>query len=218
MTQSFFRRAFFIVFFMKSNLQKLSTYIHVIRMILFVTVGILVASAPVNAAVPRPDDQVVVWAHSYGFDIDTFNDLEPEEIRLIVQAQKVERYLSETYPRGILKDYAYELVVAADSNDLPPELIAAIGVIESGACDPGKTFRDWNCFGWGSRHFEDVVEAIDTIAWNLGGNNPKTASYYDGKSIKEKMYSYNSENTSYWRKLTHVRDGIKQTNPFISES
>jgi len=81
----------------------------------------------------------------------------------------------------------------ADLNNIDWRLLPAIAVREStggkNACDKVKN----NSFGWGSCKigFNSEAEAIETVARNLGGNNPNTAHHYDNKTIKQILRAYN---------------------------
>jgi hypothetical protein len=81
----------------------------------------------------------------------------------------------------------------ADNNDLDWRLLPAIAVREStgGKFDCKKVEN--NPFGWGSCKisFNSLDEAIETVALNLGGNNPNTASHYDNKTVKQILHAYN---------------------------
>jgi hypothetical protein len=85
------------------------------------------------------------------------------------------------------------MVQAAEDNDLDWRLIPAIAVRESTGgkndCDHVRN----NPFGWGSCKigFYSIDQAIDTIAANLGGNNPNTARHYDNKTTKQILHAYN---------------------------
>jgi hypothetical protein len=81
----------------------------------------------------------------------------------------------------------------ADLNSLDWRLIPAIAVRESSggknACDNAKN----NPFGWGSCKisFKSTEAAIETIAKNLGGNNPSTVKHYANKKVVEILHAYN---------------------------
>ena len=81
----------------------------------------------------------------------------------------------------------------AEKNDLDWRLVAAIAIREStgGKFDCKKV--DNNPFGWGSCKigFDSLDEAIETVARNISGNNPKTAYHYAGKNTKEILQKYN---------------------------
>lgn len=160
--------------------------------------------SPAEAAAPAVDFRIALHGHRYGIDLS--NDLDPLTVRHIIQARKVEQVL-ERYD-GPLKDYSYELVVAAEKYGIPYNWVASIGVLESGACT--HQFNPNNCFGWGKHtKYESIPEAIDHISWNLGGHNPNTAHYYNPElSFKRRVKYYNSVNDSYYGNLTMMMDKI----------
>ena len=80
----------------------------------------------------------------------------------------------------------------ADDCGLDWRLLPAIAVKEStgGKFIPRGSF---NPFGWGSGRifFSDFRQAIRTVAKNLCGDNPATASYYRGRTTREILAAYN---------------------------
>ena len=114
-----------------------------------------------------------------------------EEETLKVQAEAIDAYFEDRdMPlSGLGKKMAEE----ATKNDLDWRLVAAIAVREStgGKFDCKKV--DNNPFGWGSCKigFKSNEEAIETVARNLGGNNPKTAYHYDDKTTMQILRAYN---------------------------
>ena len=92
-----------------------------------------------------------------------------------------------------LSGLGLEMAEAANSNNIDWRLLPAIAVREStggkNACDKVEN----NPFGWGSCKigFRSLNEAIETVAMNLGGNNPNTAKHYDNKTTKQILHSYN---------------------------
>lgn len=81
----------------------------------------------------------------------------------------------------------------ADANDLDWRLLPAISVRESTGGKHECTSVSNNPFGWGSCKigFKTNAAAIETIAKNLGGNNPSTAVHYDDKTTLEILHAYN---------------------------
>jgi hypothetical protein len=82
-------------------------------------------------------------------------------------------------------------VLVAEKYGLDWTLLPAIAVRESSG---GKQACGNNPFGWGScklHNFNSYEHAIEALGKNLGGANPKTASYYAGKSTMKKLYYYN---------------------------
>ena len=123
-----------------------------------------------------------------------FNQVKEEEVdTLKSKADAVDAYFKEhDMP---LAGTGMKMVQEAEKNGLDWPLLASIAVIEStgGKFDCKKV--DNNPFGWGSCRsgfgFESIDEAIETVARNLGGNNPKSAHHYSGKNTKEILQTYN---------------------------
>lgn len=92
-----------------------------------------------------------------------------------------------------LRGMGMKMVEEAEKNGLDWRLIPAIAVREStgGKFECKKVPN--NAFGWGSCKigFKSNEEAIETVARNLGGNNPKTARYYGDKTTIEILRAYN---------------------------
>ena len=121
---------------------------------------------------------------------------EEEQQKELILSKKAEiidnYYKARNMP---LYGYGRKMVEEAEKNDLDWRLIPAISVIETTGgrhlCKNPKAGN--NPFGWGSCKigFKSFDEAIEKIALNLGGNNPKTAHHYDGKTILEIINKYN---------------------------
>jgi len=82
-------------------------------------------------------------------------------------------------------------VLVAEKYGIDWRLLPAIAIRESSG---GKQACGNNPFGWGScklHNFSSYEHAIEALGKNLGGANPKTATYYAGKSTMEKLYNYN---------------------------
>jgi len=86
-----------------------------------------------------------------------------------------------------------KMVEEAEKNDLDWRLLPAITVREStgGKFDCKKVSN--NAFGWGSCKigFDSNEKAIETVARNLGGNNPNTAKHYADKTTDQILKAYN---------------------------
>ena len=123
-----------------------------------------------------------------------------------------------------LSGYGMKMVEEAEKNNLDWRLLAAISVIEStGGKYKCKTAKD-NPFGWGSCRigFNSTEEAIEVVARNLGGNNPKTAYYYANKNTEGILKSYNPPSIvpDYSEKVFRVMNTIGEKeltiNPKLS--
>lgn len=103
------------------------------------------------------------------------------------RANRIDAYY---WSKGMpLEGYGKKMVEEADKNGIDWRLLAAISVKESSG---GKYMCRNNPFGWASckTSFANIDEAIEVVSRNLGGNNPRTASYYSGDTYS-KLYSYN---------------------------
>jgi hypothetical protein len=134
-----------------------------------------------------------------------------EEIKTL-KAEAIDAYFkSKNMP---LAGYGKKMVEEAEKNDLDWRLIPAISVIETTGgrhiCKNPKA--GFNPFGWGSCKlgFKSFDQAIEVVSRNLGGNNPKTAHHYDGKTTKEILEKYNPPSIvpNYAAKVMKVMDAI----------
>jgi hypothetical protein len=116
------------------------------------------------------------------------NQVAPVDPALQVEADAIDAYFAaHDMP---LEGQGMKMAQAAADNDIDWRLLPAIAVRESSG---GKNACKNNPFGWGSCKisFKSVEEGIDTVAANLGGNNPKTAQHYDNKTVKQILHAYN---------------------------
>lgn len=111
-----------------------------------------------------------------------------QEIAASLKAVQIDLYFAG---KGMpLAGKGAKFVEAAETSGLDWRLLPAIAVRESSG---GKEACGANVFGWASckTTFETIDEAIDYVALNLGGNNPRTAAFYGGKTTAEKLNAYN---------------------------
>lgn len=128
-----------------------------------------------------------------------FNTAEDEETKAAEVKAKLLKTRAEAIDaffegRGApLAGYGMKMVLEADKNDLDWRLIPAISTIESNAGKQACKKVTHSFLGWGSCkiNFESKEKAIEIVAWNLGGNNPRTARYYKGKTTEEILRRYN---------------------------
>lgn len=140
-----------------------------------------------------------------------FNQVIDEEAQILeIKAKAIDAYF-EAHDMPLLGT-GMKMVQEAEKNDLDWRLIAAIAVREStgGKFDCKKV--DNNPFGWGSCKigFKTIEKAIETIALNLGGNNPKTAYHYEGKDTKAILQKYNPPSIvlRYAQQVMSIMDDI----------
>lgn len=107
------------------------------------------------------------------------------------RAEAIDAYFKER--EMPLSGTGAKMVEEAIKNEIDWRLVPAIAVREStGGKHECKRVPN-NPFGWGSCKigFKSYDEAIETVAKNLGGNNPNTAHHYDDKETMEILRAYN---------------------------
>lgn len=119
---------------------------------------------------------------------DTESEITPEEQARLDKAAKIDAYFGK-YDLP-LEGYGMKFVIEAEKNNLDWRLLPSIAMAESTG---GKFGCHNNPFGWGSCKikFESYDQAIEVVAWNLGGNNPNTARHYAGKTTSQIIDMYN---------------------------
>ncbi|MES3032088.1 MAG: hypothetical protein V4699_02490 [Patescibacteria group bacterium] len=151
--------------------------------------GLAMSSAPVG-----PVSQAVInMVNSPSVFLQKQNTeaVDPAVIAMQSKADAIDNYFKvRNMP---LEGMGMKMVLEAEKNDLDWRLIAAISVREStGGKHECKKVGN-NAFGWGSCKigFSSNEVAIETVARNLGGNNPKTAHHYDEKTTIQILRAYN---------------------------
>lgn len=149
--------------------------------------------------------------------------VDPEVVLQEIRVKKAEYINAYFKARNMpLEGLGMKMVLEAGKNDLDWRLLPAIAVRESSggknACDKVKH----NVFGWGSCKigFNSNEEAIETVAKNLGGNNPKTAHHYDEKTTKQILRAYNPPSIvpRYAEQVMSIMNdiGVEDTAPTIT--
>lgn len=138
--------------------------------------------------------------------------LEEQKIKVLeAKALAIDNYFKE---RNMpLEGYGMKMVEEAEKNNLDWRLIPAISVIESTGGKFACKKVENSFLGWGSCkiNFESKEKAIEIVAWNLGGNNPKTAKYYKkGQDLVDLLETYNPPSVvpNYANKVMKVMDAI----------
>ncbi len=125
-------------------------------------------------------------------DLSVTNDAVDQKLKdQVAKAKAIDAYFeARDMP---LEGTGMKMVLEAEKNDLDWRLLPAIAVREStgGKFDCKRVTN--NPFGWGSCKigFKSNDLAIETVARNLGGNNPKTAHHYDDKTTIQILHAYN---------------------------
>lgn len=116
----------------------------------------------------------------------TFN----QEALIEERAGMIDRYFEN---HGLpLAGYGKKMVEEAIKNDIDWRMLPAIAMRESTGGKFACKKVTHNPFGWGgcTIGFQSYEEAIEIVAHNLGGNNHKTAKYYEG-DLYEMLDNYN---------------------------
>ena len=108
-----------------------------------------------------------------------------------IKAEAIDAYFNSR--KMPLFGLGLKMVLEAEKNNLDWRLLPAIAVRESSGGKNSCDKVDYNSFGWGSCKigFKSNEEAIEIIAWNLGGNNPNTERHYDDKTTGQILRAYN---------------------------
>ena len=138
-------------------------------------------------------------------------DLEAQiEKERIAKADAIDSYFkSKDMP---LEGTGMKMILEAEKNEIDWRLLPGIAVRESTggkhACIRVKN----NPFGWGSCKigFKTIGEAIEVVAKNLGGNNPKTERHYADKDTKQILRAYNPPSIvpRYAEQVVSIMDAI----------
>ena len=109
-----------------------------------------------------------------------------------------------------LEGTGIKMVQEAEKNGLDWRLLPAISVIESTGGRHACKNVTHSFFGWGSCkiNFKSDDEAIETVAMNLGGNDPDTDQHYADKTTEQILKKYNSVIPTYAKKVIKVMDEI----------
>lgn len=110
-----------------------------------------------------------------------------------------------------LAGYGMTMVLAGEKYDVDPYLLASINMKESTGCKY-HIKGTYNCSGWagGKTKFKSYEEGIYILAMNLGGENPKTAHYYEGKSLEGILKTYNSVIPTYSKEIVSIMKRIEE--------
>ena len=135
--------------------------------------------------------------------------LSPEAIALQAEreskAAKIDAYYAQY---GLpLAGHGMQMVIAAEEHGLDYRLLPALAMRESTG---GKFACKNNPFGFGSCKigYTSFDEAIETVAGHIGGDNPKTAKYYDGKDTIGILKAYNSVIPAYTKEIFSIMSKI----------
>ena len=129
------------------------------------------------------------------------------------RAAKIDAYYAKN---GMpLEGYGMKMVLEAEEHDIDWRLIPAISVRESTGGKFACKTATYSAFGWGSCKisFKSYDHAIESLAANFGGENPRTARYYHGKSVVEILQKYNPPSVvpNYAKEVMAIMSRIEET-------
>jgi len=140
-----------------------------------------------NAVTPTLSSDQTTATVSEPASVQTDADL--AQVERVEKAAKIDAYFKQN---GMpLAGYGMKMVTEAEKYGLDWRLIPAIAVRESTG---GKhQCVAFNPFGFGSCTFgfKSYDNAIEVLAANLGGQDPRTANAYKGKTTKQILMAYN---------------------------
>ena len=130
-----------------------------------------------------------------------------EQIRT-ERAQAIDDYF--TSRKLPLAGHGMKMVLEAEKNNLDWRLIPAIAMRESTGGKFACKSATYSPFGFGScrMSFDSYDHAIEVVARNLGGNNPRTAGSYKNKTLVQKLKSYNSVIPTYTKEIFSIMNKI----------
>ncbi len=138
-------------------------------------------------------------------------DAELLKERELSEAAKIDAYYKS---KGMpLAGYGLKMVTEAEKYNLDWRLIPALAVRESS----GGLHQcvSYNPFGFGSCSFgfKSYDNAIQTVAANLGGADPRTASAYKGKTTIGILNVYNPPSVvpTYAKEVMSIMNAIEKT-------
>lgn len=115
-----------------------------------------------------------------------------------------------------LSGMGMKMVQEAENNDLDWRLLPAIAMRESTGGKFNCKRVDNNPFGWGSCKigFNSLDKAIETVARNLGGNNPNTERHYANKTTDQILKAYNPPSIvpNYVKQVKSIMKSIGEEN------
>ena len=174
--------------------KKLIRFVESFLLLPVMTIGMPLGNVPKDSVnlVLTPQSVLSQKLNTETSNLLALNQVVDKEAQILkIKADAIDAYFKEhDMP---LEGTGMKMAKEAEANDLDWRLVAAIAVREStGGKNDCKKVEN-NPFGWGSCRigFDTLDKSIETVARNLGGNNPKTAHHYDGKDTKKILQTYN---------------------------
>lgn len=174
----------------------------------FIAIPLLATSMPFGGISSTPNAIAVLNQNNSVMETSLIT---PEEVKIQKEcAEAIDAYFEKI--NAPLAGYGKKFVAEAYKNDIDCRLLAAIGMAEStGGIHACKTVANMP-FGYGSCKFgyRSMDETIEKVSASLGGNNPKTAKYYEGKTTEQILKTYNPDHIApgYTKKVMRIMNSI----------
>lgn len=185
------------------NKQKINQFLHS-----FVAIPMLAIALPITGVGSIPNTFAILDnKKEVAVETSTITTLE-DTIRN-EKAEAIDAYFTKyDVP---LKGYGMKFVTEAEENDIDWRLLPAIAMRESTGGKHACKKVPNSVFGYGSckLSFGSIDESIEIVARSLGGNNPKTAHYYDDKTTLQILRKYNSIIPNYPNQVVKIMKMIK---------
>jgi len=132
-----------------------------------------------------------------------------EEVILKEKADAIDAYFAKY--DAPLEGYGMKFVVEAEKNGIDFRLLPAIAMRESTGGKQACKKVPNSVFGWGSCKisFDSIDASIETVAYNLGGNNPNTSRHYEDKTTLQILRKYNSVIPNYPKEVVRIMKMIQ---------
>lgn len=175
----------------------------------FIVVPMIATSLSLSAFTASIDQFVATKSDDQAISTNQKSDLQLEREE---NAAKIDAYFASG--KMPLEGYGMKMVLEAEKNEIDWRLIPAIAVRESTGGKYACKSVTFSAFGWGSCkiNFKSYDHAIESLAINLGGNNPRTARYYGNKNVKDILETYNPPSVvpTYAKEVMSVMNKIEE--------
>ncbi len=131
-----------------------------------------------------------------------------EELIIEKQGEVIDAFFAKY--KAPLAGHGKKFAIEAKANEIDWRLLAAISMRESTGGKQACKRVPNSVFGYGSckLSFKSIDESIEIVSRSIGGNNPKTAHHYEGKTTQEILRKYNSVIPNYPKEVVSIMEKI----------